>query len=807
MSASYRLRCELVAHEADVRGVAADPNSSRIATASRDSLALVWDVTNNTGAPVSSLKGHDHFVNAVVFLPNGNIVTASSDCTMRVWNVDESGASSSLMTLKGHEKNVCHIALLPGTPTRIVSSSWDMTARIWDVDSGECVVVLRGHEAAVWAAYGLPDSRIVTVGGDKTTRVWRGDGSQHILLPGAHSDVVRAIAPGPRDGFVTISNDSSAIFWSPLANGSFEATAQMRELHDGSFAYCISGMPSAGGDDGMWTYASGGEDNAIRIVEANGENGQMSCVQTIMLPGVVWSVDLAGNGDIVAGCSDYIARVFTRDPSAVASDEVLEAFEKSVSERQLSTKVIGGVDVAKLPLAEEALAQPGSKDGENKMVRNTTGGAEVHLWSASDAKWSKVGDIVDNPDGAASMGGGEVKGKKYDFVFEVELGAGGKKEQLGYNRGENAFTAAQRFIDDNDLNQDFLDQIATFVEQQVPREALPSGNENTSDPLTGGSRYVPGRPSASPSGGPSSSALDPLSGGSGYRSGGATATSDLPLPPPRRYLPHPSGLVTYTMSDQLEKLQTKLAEFNAQLGRQQSDLVLEEADAVLFGTVLMPKLKDKSAGQSIVFSDEECALVGKMLKWPTPMSFPVLDLARLVIARPSAGAYFFGKQSGAVLDRVLEHLASSEATSAVQIMGCRFLCNLFGNRIVAGSTRSRVEEILKATTGASKSENRRARETFASLLVNYAVALHSSNADAAERRPLIQSAVALLNSGEKDEEVAFRLGVAMGTLMCGGDVMAAAGVELGTASAATAIAPISARTQQVAHEIATLIAS
>lgn len=808
MSAPYRLRCELVAHEADVRGVAADPNSARIATASRDSLALVWDVANGTGAPVSSLKGHDHFVNAVAFLPNGSVVTASSDSTMRVWSVDESGASTSLMTLKGHEKNVCHIAVLPGTPTRVVSSSWDMTARIWDMDSGECVVVLRGHEAAVWAAYGLPDSRIVTVGGDKTTRVWMGDGSQHIQLPGAHSDVVRAIAPGPREGFVTISNDSSAIFWAPTSSGSFEATAQMRDLHDGSFAYCITGMPSAGGSDGLWTFASGGEDNAIRIMEVNSESGQMSCVQTIMLPGVVWSVDLARNGDVVAGCSDYIARVFTRDPDAVASADVLEAFEKSVSERQLSTKVIGGVDVAKLPLAEEALSKPGIKDGENKMVRTAKGSAEVHLWSASDGKWVKVGDIVDNPDGATSMGGGEVKGKKYDFIFEVELGAGGKKEQLGYNRGENAFTAAQRFIDDNDLNQDFLDQIATFVEQQVPRDALPSSNINTSDPLTGGSRYIPGRanPSSSGNAGPSN-AVDPLSGGSGYRVGGTAAARELPLPPPRRYLPHPTGLVTYTSSDQLQKLQSKLAEFNAQLGRQQSDLALNEAEAIVFATVLMPKLKDKSTGQSIVFADEECAVVGKMLKWPTAMSFPVLDLARLIIARPSAGAYFFGKQNGSALDNVLEHLASAEATSAVQIMGCRFLCNLFGNRVVSGSTRSRMEDILKATTDASKSDNRRARETYASLLVNYAVALHSSNADPAERRPLIQTAVALLNGGEKDEEVAFRLAVAMGTLMCGGDVMSAAGVDLGAAGAATVVAPVSARTQQVAHEIATLIAS
>lgn len=224
------------------------------------------------------------------------------------------------------------VAVVPGSLTRVVSSSWDFTARIWDVESGECVVVLRGHEAAVWAAYALPDSRIVTVGGDKTTRVWNGDGSQHFQLRSVHSDVVRAIAPGPRNGFVTISNDSSAIYWAPTSSGSFEPSAQLRDLHDGSFAYDIAGMPATGADR-QWLFASGGEDNDIRVVHADVESGTFACVQTIVLPGVVWGVDLALNGDIVAGCSDHIARVFTRDPAAVAKSDVLESFVKSVSER------------------------------------------------------------------------------------------------------------------------------------------------------------------------------------------------------------------------------------------------------------------------------------------------------------------------------------------------------------------------------------------------------------------------------------------------------------------------------------------
>lgn len=750
----FKLRAALHGHSADVRGVASSPQGL-VASVSRDASGMLWDLSAPS-APLAKLVGHDHFVNCVAFAADGGIVTASSDATVRLWGADGTAGA----VLNGHDKNVCHVSVTASGA--ILSSSWDCTVRVWE--GGVCKVVLRGHEAAVWAAEGLEDGRIVTVGGDRTIRVWEGDGSAHFVLPSAHGDVVRAIAAAPRGGFVTVSNDSSAVCWRPEGR-SFVAGARISDLHDGSFAYAVSASEVGG----QWVWASGGEDNAVRIVEGDGE--RFECVQTIFLPGVVWTVAFTPEGDVVAGCSDGVTRVFTKNAGKVADADVIEEFEKAVAERQVSAKVIGGVDVAKLPLAEEALSVDGVKEGENKMVRTAAGGAEVHMWG--EGKWVKVGDIVESPDGATSMGGGELQGKKYDFVFEVEIGDGGKKEKLGFNRGENSYTAAQRFIDDHEINQDHLDQIAKFVEEQVPADAV--GTK-----VGGGS----------------------VGGGSGGR--------NLPLPPPRKCLPHPTGLVSYATSDQLPKLQSKLAEFNTQLATQKSDLALNEDEAVVFGTQLMPQLKDKS-GASIVFTDDECAVVGKMLKWPVTMAFPVLDLARLVIAKPSAGAYFFGKHNGDVLDIVLGHVASPDAGAAVLIMGCRFMCNLFGNRIVLTTTRSRCAEILAALAGASKSENRRVREHYASLLVNYAVALHGSAASVEERTVPMKAAVALLGQsamgGEKDVEVAFRLAVAIGTLMCGGDEYAAMGVELGAATAAANSATLSARLQQVALEIATLCAS
>jgi phospholipase A-2-activating protein len=805
--APYRLRAELLGHDADVRGVAAS-RAGIFATGSRDSTAAVWALPATV--PAAVLRGHDHFVNAVAFSAPHTLLTASSDGSIRVWAVAEASAECTNV-LKGHKENVCDIAVLGAIA---VSSSWDMTARVWDLTSGECMRVLRGHEAAVWAALPMADGRVVTVAADKTIRVWSAmpDSQGHTVLPPVHTDVVRAISPGPNGGFVTVSNDSSAVYWAPnSATGGFDASAHLPDLHDGSFSYSVSGM--AHDDASSWLFATGGEDNAARIVHADVASGSLSCVQTIMHPGVVWSVALAANSDVITGCSDGVARVFTRDPTLAAEPEVIAAFEKSVSERQLNTKVIGGVDMAKLPNADDALTVPGTKDGENKIVKTAAGAAEVHMWSAAEVRWTKVGDVVDGPGGASGIGAekGVVKGRSYDFVFEVELGAGGKNKKLGYNRGENPYDAAQRFIDDNELNQDFLDQIASFVEQQVPSDALPASNGIASDPLTGGSRYVPGRAGGLDG---ASHGRDPLTGSSGYRAGssnrnggsGGGGPSSLPLPPPRKQLPHPTGLVSYTTSELMSKIQTKIAEFNTQLATQGSDLVLTQDEAAVFGGQLMPKLKSMGSTESIVFTDEECAVVDKLCTWPTNVVFPVLDVARLVIVRPSGGAYFFGKQNGVLLDKVMQHMSSPDASTAVLIMGSRFMCNMFGNRVVASTVRSRCSEILKAASGASKSDNRRARETHATLLINYAYSMYSTKADAEERAVPLGVALALLTGGERDEEVGFRLLTAVGTLMCGGDEYAAKGLELGAATAAALVAPASARMTAIALEIATLIA-
>jgi len=91
--------------------------------------------------------------------------------------------------------------------------------------------------------------------------------------------------------------------------------------------------------------------------------------------------------------SDGTVRVFTSDPARMATPEELVAFDEDVSKSTIAAQQeLGGMKISDLP-GPEALLKEGRKDGDTKMIRE---GDKVscHSWSATERKWSKVGDVV-----------------------------------------------------------------------------------------------------------------------------------------------------------------------------------------------------------------------------------------------------------------------------------------------------------------------------------------------------------------------------------------------------------------------------
>lgn len=158
-------RNRLEGHQEAITSVSFSPDRQRLATASRDGTAKVW---NRQGKELATLKGHQGAVYGVSFSPDGQrLATASQDRTIALWDLQ----GGKLATFRGHENSVYSVSFSPDGK-RLASTSRDRTARLWDL-TGRQLAVLRGHEKSVDDVAFSPDGkRLATASRDGTVRLW-----------------------------------------------------------------------------------------------------------------------------------------------------------------------------------------------------------------------------------------------------------------------------------------------------------------------------------------------------------------------------------------------------------------------------------------------------------------------------------------------------------------------------------------------------------------------------------------------------------------------------------------------------------
>jgi eukaryotic-like serine/threonine-protein kinase len=197
-------------HLDGVDGVAVSPDGRRIATASGDTTAKIWDA--DTGRELFRLKGHSDVVASALFSPDGQrIVTGSWDKTAKVWDAD---TGRELLTLKRHTGRIWAVAISQNGQ-RIATASDDKTAIVWDAVTGQELLTLKGHTDEIICLTFSPDNeQIATASEDKTAKVWDADTGLELLTLKGHTSFVLCVAFSP-DGkrIATGSVDNSVKFW------------------------------------------------------------------------------------------------------------------------------------------------------------------------------------------------------------------------------------------------------------------------------------------------------------------------------------------------------------------------------------------------------------------------------------------------------------------------------------------------------------------------------------------------------------------------------------------------------------------
>ena len=130
-------------HTGGVKSVCWSPEGDRIATASDDKMARIWDARTETEA--LKLKGQIDNVWLVCWSPDQNrIATSSTGGPARIWDA-RTGAEA--LTLKGQSSPVMSVSLEPRRGPDRHRELWTVTARIWDAKTGAEALTLKGHNS------------------------------------------------------------------------------------------------------------------------------------------------------------------------------------------------------------------------------------------------------------------------------------------------------------------------------------------------------------------------------------------------------------------------------------------------------------------------------------------------------------------------------------------------------------------------------------------------------------------------------------------------------------------------------------
>lgn len=111
----------LMGLSASLRAVAWSSDGRRVATASGDGTARVWDLgaSNPSAAPVV-LKGHEDTVTAIAWSSDGRVATASEDGTARVWTLDAARLiRAAWLSIRRNLTEAEWAAAMPGVPYRL----------------------------------------------------------------------------------------------------------------------------------------------------------------------------------------------------------------------------------------------------------------------------------------------------------------------------------------------------------------------------------------------------------------------------------------------------------------------------------------------------------------------------------------------------------------------------------------------------------------------------------------------------------------------------------------------------------------
>ncbi|HVA45958.1 MAG TPA: protein kinase [Pirellulales bacterium] len=277
-------------HSGGLIGVAFSPDGKRLATASTDNTVKIRDTAS--AAELVTLKGYSSWVTSVAFSPDGDaLATASHDGTLKLWHVAD---GSERRTVQAHTDLVQAIAF-SRDGRRLASASKDRTVKIWDTASWADPLTLRGHTNEVIGVAFSPDGQhLASASHDRTVRLWTvATGScEHKLI--GHTERVYGVAFSP-DG-------------RRVASSSFDQTVRLWDADSGQEMATLKGhtgwVPCVTFSPDGRRIASASADQTVKVWDAFSGQGDVLEMRQANLSPPARCVAFSPDGTLLASTSN-----------------------------------------------------------------------------------------------------------------------------------------------------------------------------------------------------------------------------------------------------------------------------------------------------------------------------------------------------------------------------------------------------------------------------------------------------------------------------------------------------------------------
>jgi hypothetical protein len=287
-----------VQHDDRVTGVAISPDSSLLASASRDKTARLWSMPDG-----GLLTRFDHAatVTAVAFSPVERVLgTAAEELGAWLWEVD----TGNRVFYPGTESRaLSHDVAISPDGRRVAYGGADKRALVFEIETGALLADLRHKGALVGNVQALEFSSgglwLVT-GSARAGRVWDLDDGTLVTMVrhGGRMNTVIDVAFSPdQSSFATVAQDGVARIWS------FPSGSLQKELHHDRPVQAIDFSPGGG------FVATGCSDSKARIW--NVRSGDLVVEVTHEDP--VMDVAFSADGAQLASASGTFAYVWAAD--------------------------------------------------------------------------------------------------------------------------------------------------------------------------------------------------------------------------------------------------------------------------------------------------------------------------------------------------------------------------------------------------------------------------------------------------------------------------------------------------------------